>query len=52
VGDLDGVVVVPRVIERQVLQIAFEKTTAEDHTREELERGELLADVYARYGVL
>jgi regulator of RNase E activity RraA len=52
VGDLDGVVVVPRAIERQVLQIAYEKTTAENHTREELERGDLLADVYARHGVL
>ncbi len=52
VGDLDGVVVVPRAIERQVLQIAHEKTSAENHTREVLERGDLLADVYARHGVL
>ena len=52
VGDLDGVVVVPRAIERQVLELAEHKVTAENHTREELEQGNLLADVYAKYGVL
>lgn len=52
VGDLDGVVVVPRAVERQVLELALQKTTAENHTREELEQGALLADVYAKYGVL
>ena len=52
VGDLDGVVVVPRAVEREVLEIAAHKATAENHTREELEQGHLLADVYARYGVL
>jgi len=52
VGDLDGVVVVPRAVERQILELAHEKVTKEDHTREELEQGSLLADVYAKYGVL
>ena len=52
VGDLDGVVVVPRAIEQQVLELAAYKVTAENHTREELEQGDLLADVYAKYGVL
>ncbi len=52
VGDLDGVVVIPRAIERDVLELAGQKATAENHTREELEQGSLLADVYAKYGVL
>jgi len=52
VGDLDGVVIVPRAIEREVLEMAYQKTVAENHTREELEQGHLLAEVYAKYGVL
>jgi 4-hydroxy-4-methyl-2-oxoglutarate aldolase len=52
VGDLDGVVVVPRAVEREVLELAWQKVTAENHTREELEQGRSLADVYAKYGVL
>ncbi|HLK59800.1 MAG TPA: RraA family protein [Chthonomonadaceae bacterium] len=51
-GDLDGVVVVPRAVEREVLELAYQKTVAENHTREELEQGRLLAEVYAKYGVL
>jgi len=52
VGDIDGVVVVPRAVERQVLEVAWQKVTAENHTRRELEEGRLLAEVYAKYGVL
>jgi regulator of RNase E activity RraA len=51
-GDVDGVVVVPRAVERHVLEIAWEKASAENNTREELERGVLLREVYAKYGVL
>jgi len=52
VGDVDGVVVVPRAVEREVLALAWEKVTAENSTRAELEQGRLLAEVYAKYGVL
>ncbi len=52
VGDIDGVVVIPRAIERQVLETAWRKVSAENNTREELEQGALLAEVYAKYGVL
>ncbi len=51
-GDVDGVVVVPRAVERKVLETAWEKVSAENNTREELERGVLLSEVYAKYGVL
>jgi regulator of RNase E activity RraA len=51
-GDVDGVVVVPREIEGEILRAAFEKVAGEDRTRAALERGEKLADVFARLGVL
>lgn len=52
VGDIDGVVVIPRAIERDVLELAWQKVTAENRTRQELEEGRLLGEVYAKYGVL
>jgi regulator of RNase E activity RraA len=51
-GDADGVVVVPRDIEGEILRAAVEKVSGEDRTRAALERGEKLADVFARHGIL
>jgi regulator of RNase E activity RraA len=51
-GDADGVVVVPRAIEDDILRAAFAKVEGEDRTREALARGEKLADVFARHGIL
>ena len=51
-GDADGVVVVPRSIEAEVLRIAFEKINGENHSLKELQDGSYLRDVYAKYGVL
>lgn len=51
-GDVDGVVVVPRHAEDEVLARAFEKVSSEDTTREELMQGAKLQDVFERYGVL
>lgn len=51
-GDVDGVVVVPRKIEEQVLARAFEKVRGENATRDELLRGAKLKEVFDRYGVL
>lgn len=51
-GDADGLVVVPRSIEAEVLHIAFDKINGEDHSLKELEEGSYLRDVYAKYGVL
>ena len=51
-GDVDGVVVVPQEIAEKVFRLAFAKVTDENHTRDELRAGSLLADVYAKYGVL
>ena len=52
VGDADGVIVVPRAVEDEVLARAFAKVEGEDQTRAELERGDTLAEVFARHGIL
>ena len=51
-ADIDGVVVIPRDIEQRVIELAFEKASAEDTVREELLKGAMLGDVYKKYGVL
>lgn len=51
-GDADGVVVIPRAVEDEVLRLAFEKVTGERNTLRDLQRGDSLADVFARYGIL
>jgi 4-hydroxy-4-methyl-2-oxoglutarate aldolase len=51
-GDADGVVVVPRAAEAEVLRLAFEKVKGEKSTLAELQRGDRLADVFARHGIL
>jgi 4-hydroxy-4-methyl-2-oxoglutarate aldolase len=52
VGDADGVVVVPRAAEAQVIEAAFTKLRSERSTLSDLKRGLLLKDVYEKYGVL
>ena len=51
-GDRDGVVVVPREIARQTLELAADKVQRENHSRAELMKGAYLRDVFAKYGVL
>jgi 4-hydroxy-4-methyl-2-oxoglutarate aldolase len=51
-GDVDGIVVIPQAIAGDVIAAALEKIRAENNTRADLERGMLLADVFARYGIL
>jgi 4-hydroxy-4-methyl-2-oxoglutarate aldolase len=51
-GDADGVVVIPKAIEAEVLRLAFEKVRGEKSTLADLRRGDKLADVFARYGIL
>jgi 4-hydroxy-4-methyl-2-oxoglutarate aldolase len=52
VGDYDGVVVVPKKVEKEVLDMAFDKVARENTTRQELLDGKLLKQVYDKYGVL
>lgn len=51
-ADYDGIVVVPRGVEQEVLHLAKERVGKESSTREALLQGETLRDVYNRYGVL
>ena len=51
-GDADGVVVIPKAVESEVLRLALEKVTGERNTLRDLQRGDKLADVFARYGIL
>jgi 4-hydroxy-4-methyl-2-oxoglutarate aldolase len=51
-GDADGVVVVPKAHEKRVLDLAFDKISGERNTLADLRRGDKLADVFARYGIL
>jgi regulator of RNase E activity RraA len=51
-GDADGVVVIPKAIEAEVLSAALEKVLGEHKTLAALKKGEKLATVFARYGVL
>ncbi|HEV3163067.1 MAG TPA: RraA family protein, partial [Isosphaeraceae bacterium] len=52
VGDADGVVIVPRAAEAEILDRAWTKVSGENRTREALRTGTLLAEVYRQYGVL
>lgn len=51
-ADYDGVVVVPKPMVEDVVRLAMEKVTRENHTRAELAQGAYLRDVFAKYGVL
>jgi len=51
-GDADGVVVVPQRVEAEVLALAFEKIAGERNTLRDLQAGESLASVFAKYGIL
>ncbi len=51
-ADFDGVVVLPRAKEDEVLCLAFEKSSKENLSRRDLLSGDDLRTVYDRYGVL
>ena len=51
-GDVDGVVVIPRAHEHDVIRKASEKVTGENHTRDALRQGESLSAVFKRFGIL
>lgn len=51
-GDHDGVIVIPGAMVKEVLALAHEKVTRENHSRAELQKGAYLRDVFNKYGVL
>jgi 4-hydroxy-4-methyl-2-oxoglutarate aldolase len=51
-GDVDGVVIIPHEVEQDVVRLALDKVAGENLSREALQRGEKLADVFHRLGIL
>lgn len=51
-GDVDGVVVIPQAREHEVIERALAKVQGENDTRDALLRGESLASVFQRMGIL
>ncbi len=51
-ADFDGVVVIPRDVEDDVIRLASEKLSKENATRRELLNGRTLRDVFDEFGVL
>ena len=51
-ADRDGVVVVPRNVEREALRRAWDKVHDEDRTRAAIQAGMKAAEAYAKFGVL
>jgi 4-hydroxy-4-methyl-2-oxoglutarate aldolase len=51
-ADIDGVVVIPQDHLEPTVRLALEKVEGENASRDMLEKGFLLRDVYDRYGVL
>lgn len=51
-GDLDGVVIIPRALERDVLEKALSKARAENLVRREIEGGMSSTEAFRKYGVL
>jgi 4-hydroxy-4-methyl-2-oxoglutarate aldolase len=51
-GDLDGVVVVPKDIEEEVIQKALEKVNGENLVRDEIRNGMKISEVFKKYQIL
>lgn len=51
-GDLDGVLVIPRALEEEVIARALEKARGEKVVRREIEAGASSTNVFRKYGIL
>jgi regulator of RNase E activity RraA len=51
-GDLDGVVVVPQAVEKEVFERALEKARAEKVVRKDIEDGLSSTEAFRKYGIL
>jgi regulator of RNase E activity RraA len=52
VGDLDGVIVVPRKVEDEVIRLAVEKATGEKVVRKAIEAGMSSTEAFCKFGIL
>ncbi len=51
-GDIDGVVVIPKKIEKEVIRRAYEKATGEKQVAKAIEGGMSCVDSYAKHGIM
>jgi len=51
-ADLDGIAVIPKCVEKEVIPLVRERVTTETKVRRELAEGKLMSEVWARYKVL
>ena len=51
-GDIDGTVIVPKLVMREALSKALEKVAAENVVRDEIRAGHTLVDIFDRHGIL
>lgn len=51
-GDIDGVLIVPRSLEAEVMTLSLEKATGEKVVRKEIEAGVSTTEVFKKYGIL
>tara|TARA_B100000029_G_scaffold516253_2_gene628013 strand:- start:8171 stop:8824 length:654 start_codon:yes stop_codon:yes gene_type:complete len=52
VGDFDGVVSIPQIVEEKVLKAAFEKASEEKDVKTALENGMSATDAFNKFGIL
>ncbi|MCL4782731.1 MAG: RraA family protein [Bryobacterales bacterium] len=52
IGDIDGIIVLPKVAEEEVLTLALAKARTESEVRVAIANGMLAEEAFARYGVL
>lgn len=51
-GDIDGIVVVPKEVEDEVIAKAFEKVNGENMVREHILKGMKVSEVFEKFGIL
>lgn len=51
-ADLDGVLIIPQTIEKEVLTLALEKASGEKTVQKEIRSGKKVAEVFKRHGIL
>jgi regulator of RNase E activity RraA len=51
-ADLDGVLVIPRAVEKETITLALEKARGEKLVRKEIENGMSSTDAFKKYGIL
>ena len=51
-ADLDGVLIVPKELEEEVIGLALEKVRGEKTVRKEIENGMSATEAFRKYGIL